>query len=71
MFAAAGDRFVIRGPLLDQPMRDGLILEVRHPDGSPTCLVRWEYTGREALVFPGPDAVVQHFSHDAEAGASS
>jgi len=71
MFAAVGDRLVIRGQHLDQPVKDGLILEVRHGDGTPPYLVRWEDTGRESLVFPGPDAVVQHFTHESATGTSS
>lgn len=61
MYAAAGDRLVIHGHVLGSPDRDGEILEVRHPDGSPPYVVRWSDTGHESLVFPGPDAVVQHF----------
>lgn len=63
MFAKVGDRLVIRGHVVDGPVRDAEILEVRHEDGSPPYLVRWSDTGHEALVFPGPDADVQHFEH--------
>lgn len=63
MFAAVGDRLVIRSAHLGEPVRDGEILAVRHADGSPPYLVRWEDTGHESLVYPGPDAVVQHFAH--------
>ena len=61
MYAAVGDRLVIHGYSLGAADRDGEILEVRHADGSPPYLVRWSDTGHQALVFPGPDAVVQHF----------
>ena len=60
MYAARGDRLVIRSQHVDEAVRDGEILEVRGPDGEPPFLVRWADTGHEALVFPGPDAVVQH-----------
>ena len=63
MFAAVGDRLVIRSAHLGEPVRDGEILAVRHADGSPPYLVRWEDTGHVSLVYPGPDAVVQHFAH--------
>lgn len=63
MFAAVGDRLIVQGTHLDEPVRDGEILEVRHPDGTPPYLVRWADDGHEALVFPGPDAHVQHFEH--------
>lgn len=64
MFAAVGDRLVIRGHHVDEPVRDAEILEVRHPDGTPPYVVRWSDTGHEGLVFPGPDAFVEHFVHD-------
>ncbi|MBB3043792.1 DUF1918 domain-containing protein [Nocardioides soli] len=63
MFARVGDRLMVRSTHVGGPIRDGEILEVRHGDGSPPYLVRWSDTGHEALVFPGPDAEVQHFDH--------
>jgi hypothetical protein len=63
MRADIGDRIVIKGHHIDEPDHDAEILEVRGKDGSPPYLVRWEDTGREALLFPGTDAVVQHFEH--------
>lgn len=36
------------------------ILEVRGDKGTPPFLVRWADTDQEALVFPGPDASVEH-----------
>ena len=64
MHATVGDQIVIRSAHVDEKVRDGEILEVRGPDGEPPFLVRWADTGHEALVFPGPDAYVQHFTHD-------
>lgn len=61
MRASVGDRLVVRGHHLDDPVRDGEILEVRHEDGSPPYRVRWSDTGHESLVFPGPDAYVEHY----------
>lgn len=63
MYAAVGDRLVVRSLHVDGPVRDGEILEVKHEDGSPPYLVRWSDSGHEALVFPGPDAFVEHFEH--------
>jgi hypothetical protein len=63
MYATVGDRLVVRSHQVDGPVRDAEILEVRHEDGSPPYLVRWSDTGHEALVFPGPDAEIQHFDH--------
>jgi len=66
MYAQVGDRLVVKSQHVDGPDRDAEILEVHHEDGSPPYLVRWSDTGHEALIFPGPDAVVQHFSHEDE-----
>jgi len=60
MHAKAGDRIVIRHPQLGGAPRDGEIVETRGPDGTPPYVVRWEDDGHEALVFPGPDASIQH-----------
>jgi hypothetical protein len=66
MHAAVGDRLVVRSQHLDGPVRDAEILEVRHADGQPPYVVRWSDTGHEALVFPGPDAYIEHHSHEEE-----
>jgi hypothetical protein len=60
MYAEKGDRLVVHSKHVDEPVRDAVILEVHHADGSPPYLVRWSDTGHEALVFPGADAVVDH-----------
>ena len=54
---------MVRSTHVGGPVRDGEIVEVQHPDGSPPYVVRWSDTGHETLVFPGPDAEVQHFEH--------
>lgn len=64
MFATVGDRLVIHSTHVDGPVRDGEILEVHGTGGAPPYLVRWSDNGHESLVFPGPDATVQHL--DAE-----
>jgi hypothetical protein len=58
MKAEAGDWLVVKGPVLDHGGRRGLIVAVRHEDGTPPYVVRWLDSGHEALVFPGPDAHV-------------
>ena len=63
MQAKVGDRLVIKGHYVGEPDRDAQILEVRGPDGTPPFVVRWEEDGRVGTVFPGSDAVVQHFEH--------
>lgn len=68
MYAAKGDRLVVRSVHVDGPVRDGEILEVSHSDGTPPYRVRWSDTGHESLVFPGPDAYVEHFGDDGSPG---
>ena len=63
MHATAGDRLIVHGTHVDDVNRDGEILEVRGKDGEPPYVVRWSDNGHEALVFPGPDAVVHHYEH--------
>jgi hypothetical protein len=65
MYAAVGDRLVVRSVHTDGPVRDGEILEVHGPDGTPPFVVRWSDTGHESLVFPGPDAYVEGFAETA------
>ncbi len=68
MHAEVGDRLVILNTHVGTPVRDGEIIEVRHADGSPPYVVRWSDTGHEALCFPGPDAHVERFHHEAMGG---
>lgn len=67
--AVPGDRLIVHSVHVGEPVRDARILEARGAEGGPPFLVRWSDTGHEALVFPGPDARVQHFEqplpHDA------
>ncbi len=60
MRASIGDRILIASNQLDRPARDGKVVELRNPDGSPPYLVRWSDTGRTGLFFPGPDAHIEH-----------
>ena len=69
--AIAGDRLVIRGHQLGQRDRDAEILEVLGPHGAPPYRVRWSDTGREGLLFPGTDAVVDHFPRRRRKDASA
>jgi hypothetical protein len=61
--AAVGDRLIVHSVHVGEAVRDAEILEVRGDDGGPPFLVRWSDTGHEGLVFPGPDAQIQHFGH--------
>lgn len=62
MHAKVGERIVVRSRHQGEPERDGEILEVRGPDGTPPFLVRWSSDGHEALFWPESDAYVPH--HD-------
>jgi len=58
--ATVGDRVVVPASHVDEPVRDGEVLEVHGADGGPPWLVRWSADGHESLFFPGPDAQVHH-----------
>jgi hypothetical protein len=64
MYAQKGDRLIVPGPHIGDSGRDGEIVEVSHADGGPPYLVQWSDTGHQALVFPGPDAHIEHFDDD-------
>src|SRR5690242_20132271 len=63
MNAVPGDRLLIRRLAPHAPVRDGEILEVLGENGTPPYLVRWSDDGCVGLVFPGPDASVDHLVH--------
>jgi hypothetical protein len=58
MRAEAGDWLVVKGTVVDAPDQVGQIVEVRTRDGGPPYVVKWVRDGHQALVFPGPDAIV-------------
>ncbi|MCZ4558744.1 DUF1918 domain-containing protein [Rhodococcus maanshanensis] len=58
MRAQAGDWLVVKGTVVDAPDQVGQIVEVRTRDGGPPYVVKWVRDGHQALVFPGPDALV-------------
>ncbi len=59
MRAAVGDRLLVHGHAVGNPDKSGEIIEVKGTDGAPPYVVRFD-DGHTGLVFPGPDAVVQH-----------
>lgn len=59
MQAVVGDRLHVHGNAVGQPDRTGEIVEIRDAGGQPPYMVRFD-DGRTCLVFPGPDAVVEH-----------
>ena len=59
--ARSGDRIVVRPHRLGERTRDGEILKVVGDDGQPPFVVRWSDDGHVSRLYPGPDAVVEHF----------
>ncbi|MDH6135873.1 hypothetical protein P3T37_005290 [Kitasatospora sp. MAA4] len=59
MQATVGDRLHIHSNAVGVADRTGEIVEVRGADGGPPYMVRYD-DGTEALVFPGPDGIVEH-----------
>ena len=59
MRAEVGDRLHVHGRTVGTPDQTSEIIEVRGKDGAPPYVVRHP-DGHEALVFPGPDASVEH-----------
>lgn len=49
MQAKVGDQIVISGHRVGESNRNCEVLELRHPNGEPPYLVRWEDTGDEDL----------------------
>lgn len=60
MKATPNDWLIVESGHLGAPRRRALVLEVRGPDGDPPFYVEWSDTGRRSLVFPGPDARIEH-----------
>jgi Domain of unknown function (DUF1918) len=58
MKAKVGDWLVFKGRTNEQQEHRGIITEVHGAEGSAPYMVRWLETDHEALVFPGPDAIV-------------
>jgi Domain of unknown function (DUF1918) len=63
MEAIVGDRLHVHGNAVGQPDKTGKILEVRGTAGGPPYRVQFD-DGHTGLVFPGPDAVIEHPAGD-------
>jgi len=59
MQAVVGDRLHVHGKVVGQAEHIGEIVEVHGTSGEPPYLVRFD-DGHTGLVFPGPDAVIEH-----------
>ena len=58
MKAHPGDRIILAASHVDEPTRDGEVLEVRGEDGQPPYLVRWT-DGHTGLMYPGAGSVLR------------
>jgi len=58
MKAQVGDRIILAGTRVDDPVRDGEVLEVKGSNGNAPYTVRWS-DGHIGLVYPGPGAVMR------------
>ena len=58
MKARVGDRIILAADHVDQPTRDGKIVEVRGADDGPPFLVEWS-DGHSGLIFPGPGSILR------------
>lgn len=56
----AGDRLVVRAHRQGDIPRNAEILEVLGENGPP-YRVRWQSDGHESIVYPGSDAIIEHF----------
>ncbi|EWT00768.1 hypothetical protein N865_13575 [Intrasporangium oryzae NRRL B-24470] len=68
MRAQVGDRIILAAEHIDQPTRDGEVLEVRGADGGPPFFVRWS-DGHTGLIYPGPGAILKIGTAEHEAPA--
>ena len=68
MQATVGDRLCVHGRTVGQPDHRAEIIDVRGPNGGPPYVVRYD-DGHEAVVFPGPDAIVEHVASAEPTGA--
>ncbi|MEO3755295.1 DUF1918 domain-containing protein [Streptomyces sp. B6B3] len=60
MKASVGDVLIVESPTAGGSRREGEIVALHRSDGEPPYDVRWSDTERVALVYPGPDAHVEH-----------
>ena len=58
MRARLGDRIILAAEHIDEPTRDGEIVEIRGAEGAPPYVVRWS-NGHTGLIYPGPGAVLR------------
>jgi hypothetical protein len=70
MQAVVGDRLHVHGRGVGDPGKIGEIVEIHGKEGAPPYLVKFT-DGHTGLVFPGPDAVVEHPAGRKATGSSA
>jgi Domain of unknown function (DUF1918) len=65
MKAQVGDRIVLAGTRVDDPVREGEVLEVKANAAGELYTVRWS-DGHTGLIHPGPGAVMRVDSRHTE-----
>lgn len=63
MRASVGDALFVRSKVTGHRDQVAEVIEVRGSEGQPPYWVRFE-DGRETLIAPGPDAVVEPMTRD-------
>ena len=59
MEAHIGDHVVVEGTKVGQPQRRGEVLEILRGAGGDRLRVRWQGTGHETVLAPGPDMSIE------------
>jgi hypothetical protein len=70
MKANVGDRLIVEGTRVGDARRIGVIIALRHEDGSPPYVVRWLDDSHEGLFFPGSDSRVEPAQMEAAQAAA-
>ena len=65
MEATVGDKLVVKHHHVDGHDRIGFIKEVHGADGAPPYVVEWLDDEGEHTVWPGSDAHIEPFEHQA------
>ena len=60
MNAQVGDRIVVKGTHVGDRARVGVVIALRHTDGTPPYEVRWLDDGHVGLIFPGQETHIEH-----------
>jgi len=65
MIVQVGDGIIVKGTHVGEAARVGVVMALRHPDGTPPYEVRRLDDGHVGLIFPGPETHVEHATEPA------